>query len=231
MHGKVADPSTANACAELCATVVASALSLKCRVSIATPSGADTGGATFELVAARERPRGVTIPNALGVVAIDDPGALIVGNPLARVHSGGFIAVPTAHSDAGGLWEELPAYVKAIAFDRGVRILGLPALHTATGGDVEAHRWMVAAAFAGVALFAFGALGGPHPTIDGSLVERDVASALRVLHAPSSIVEKAGRLARRLFDAPLEVPRATVEHDLPAVRLGRHDARASVPGG
>jgi hypothetical protein len=227
----VSDLDTANACAELCATVVASALALKCRASIATPSGAAAGGATFDLVAARDRPRGVPVPHGVGVIAIDDPGALIEGHPLERVSSGGLIAVPTTHADAAGLWGDLPVYVKAIAFDRGVRVIGFPALSPVDrgGGEVEEHRWMVAAAFVGVALFAFASSSGARPAIDGSLVERDVADALRALRAPPSVVEKAGKLARRVFESPLEVSRAMIEHDMPAVRLGRHDARASVP--
>jgi len=232
MRGRAADLGTANACAELCATVVASALALQCRVSIATPPAGDADGTTFDLVAAQGRPRGVVAPHALGVIAIDDPGALVDGNPLERVSAGGILALPANHADAKGLWDELPVYAKAIVFDRGVRVLGFPALPPrGVGGDVEAHRWMLAAAFAGVALFAITSAAGPRPGIDGSLVERDVAAALRALHAPATIVERAGRLARRVFESPLEVPRATVEHDLPAVRLGRHDARAGAAPG
>lgn len=88
---------------------------------------------------------------------------------------------------------------------------------------------MVAAAFAGVALFALASAPGTRPAVDGSLVERDVADALRALQAPVAVVEKGGKLARDIFQAPLEVPRAFIERDLPAVRLGRHDARAGVP--
>jgi hypothetical protein len=233
MSGRVADASTANACAELAATVIPSVLALQCRVSVGAPRGSGSvegEGATFDLVAGRDRPRGVAVPHAVDLVALDDPGALLEGNPLARVTSGSLVAVPTTQTDAEGLWGELPVYVKAIAFDRGVRVLGFHAPLRASEGEGEERRWMVAAAFVGVALFALGeGRGGARPAIDGSLVERDVTDALSALHVESSLAAKAGRLARQTFESPLEVPRATVERDLPAVQLGRRDARAGAP--
>ncbi len=234
MRGRVADTSTANACAELCASVVHSALALKCRASIG--AGTESAeGVTFDLVAGRERPRGVTVPHAVGLVALDDPAALIEGNPLARVAPGSLIALPTTQTDAEGFWGELPVYVKAIAFDRRVRVLGFPTPPQPSSQDGgEERRWRVAAAFAGTLLFALGAhasASGSRAAIDGSLVERDVTEALRALSVEPSLAERAAMVARRTFESPLEVPRTMIEGDLPAVRLGRRDARAGSPEG
>jgi hypothetical protein len=230
MRGRVADPVTAGVCAELCATVIASALALKCRVSIGAPGGAGSDGATLDLVLAREKPRGVAVPHVQDLILIDEPGALLEGDPLARLARGGLLAVPTKQTEAGALWDQLPVYVKAIAFDRNVRVIGFPALPSRPGDGEAEHRFLLAAAFAGVALFTLGSKG-TRPEVSGGLVERYVEEALRALNAPPGVLDEAGRLARRVFEAPLEVPRATIEQDLPAVRLGRHDARAGLPPG
>ena len=99
---------------------------------------------------------------------------------------------------------------------------------------------MVAAAFAGLAILVLGARGargadgagpGARPPLDGSLVEREVAGGLEALHAPAHAVELGSKIARRVFEATVEVPRATIELDVSAVRLGRRDARAGAPEG
>jgi pyruvate/2-oxoacid:ferredoxin oxidoreductase alpha subunit len=228
MRGRVADFETASACAELCATVIASALALKCRVSVRPSAGVEGEGAAFDLDAARERPRGASVPLSVGLVAFDDPGALVAGNPLARVVHGSIVAIPTSQETAAGFWAEMPAYVKAIAFDRGVRIVGFP---TIPEGDDLDRRWMIAAAFAGVALLSI-AGGSVHlgrssrAAVDGRLVEREVIATLRAFGADAARAEKAGHVARVAFEAKLEVPRETIERDLASVRLGRRDARA-----
>jgi pyruvate-ferredoxin/flavodoxin oxidoreductase len=228
MRGRVVDFDTASACAELCATVIASALALKCRVSVRPSAGAEGDGAAFDFSAGRERPRGASVPLSVGLVAFDDAGALVTGNPLARVVRGGMVAVPTSQTTADGLWAEMPAYVKAIAFDRGVRIVGFPAIPSSD--DLE-RRWIIAAAFAGVAFFSIaGASGRPgrssRTTVDGPLVEHEVLAALRAFGASDARAGKAGQVARRAFETRLEVPRETIERDLASVRLGRRDARA-----
>jgi hypothetical protein len=67
--------------------------------------------------------------------------------------------------------------------------------------------------------------------VDASLVAREVADALRVAVGPSheAWVPRGAEAARRAFEANVEVPRATVERDQESIRLGRRDARASVP--
>jgi hypothetical protein len=164
----------------------------------------------------------------VGLVAFDDPAALVAGNPLARVVYGSIVAIPTSQETPGGLWADLPAYVKAIAFDRGVRIVGFPAI--ADGEDLD-RRWMIAAAFAGIALLSIAGgsvhLGRSSPAaVDGPLVEREVIAALHAFGAERARASRAGRVARLAFEARLEVPRETIERDLAAVRLGRRDARA-----
>ncbi len=228
MRGRVTDFETAGACAELCATVIASALALKCRVSVRPSAGAEGEGAAFDLEAARDRPRGASVPVSVGLVAFDDQGALVAGNPLARVVHGSVIAIPTSQVTADGLWAEMPAYVKAVAFDRGARIVGFPAVPPDDDPD---RRWMIAAAFAGVALLSIAGtsvhLGsGSRATVNGPLVEREVIVALQALGSSGARAERAGQVARRAFEAGLEVPRETIERDLAAVRLGRRDARA-----
>jgi pyruvate ferredoxin oxidoreductase alpha subunit len=238
MHGYAKDLETANACAELCVTVLEATLALKCRTRVLPRGDGDGGGATFELLAARERPRGVHALGAVQLVLLDDLHALLAGHPLANLARGGFVAVPATRvgaGSAGGLdmMEEallgaLPAYVKAIAFDRGVRVLGF-----APPSADDGLRWKTAATFAGILLFAFGARasasGGERParaSIDGSLVEREVADALRALNLEEVHAREGGAVARRAFEAHVEVGRAAVEKDLTAVHLGRSDARA-----
>jgi hypothetical protein len=231
MRGRVLDFDTASACAELCATVIASALGLKCRVSVRPSAGAEGDGAAFDLSAARERPRGAPLPSSVGLVVFDDPTALLAGNPLARVVHGTLIAVPTAETTADGLWGQMPAYVKAIAFDRGARIVGFPAI----GADPD-RRWLIAAAFAGIALLSIGSASvylarSSCAAVDGPLVEHEVIAALRALRADDACALKAARVARLAFEARLEVPRETIERDLASVRLGRRDARAGALDG
>jgi hypothetical protein len=228
MRGRVADFDTASTCAELCSTVIASALALRCRVSVRPSAGAEGEGAAFDLSAGRERPRGAAVPLSVGLVAFDDAFALIAGNPLARVVSGSIVAVPTSQATADALWAEMPPYVKAIAFDRGARIIGFPAL---PAGEDPERRWMIAAAFAGIALLSIGT-GSVHlgrnsrTTVDGALVEREVIAAMHAFGASDARAERAGQVARLAFETQLEVPRETIERDLAAVRLGRRDARA-----
>ena len=228
MRGRVASLETANACAELCTTVISSALALKCRASVRPSAGAEGNGAAFDLLAARERPRGVSTPLAFGLIAFEDPAALVSGNPLARLVSGSVLAVPTSESTAEGLWAELPSYVKAIAFDREVRVVGFPSFSPGEDGD---SAWMTASAFAGLALLFFAGVSlhlgrASRAAVDGPLVEREVVAALRAFGATDARAEKAGKVARLAFDAHLDVTREIVDQDLAAIRVGRRDARA-----
>jgi len=238
MRGHVPDLSTANACAELAVTVLEGALALKCRVFVRSREPEQGGGAWFDLVAGRERPRGLAALGAVQLVVLDDLRALLSGHPLARVAHGGLVAIPTKESTGEGLFGELPAYVKAIAFDRAVRVLGFAppvasAVAPSEGQDEGERRWTTAAAFAGILLFAFGLAhhgarsgAAARLAIDGSLVEREVAFALRAFGVDAARADEDGKVARRAFEAHVEVSRATLEKDPAAIHLGRSDARA-----
>jgi pyruvate/2-oxoacid:ferredoxin oxidoreductase alpha subunit len=232
MRGHAPDLATANACAELAVTVLEGALALKCRVFVRSrePGPGEGSGAWFDLVAGRERPRGLAALGPVHLVLLDDLRALVAGHPLARVAHGGLVAIPTNETTGEGLFGELPAYVKAIAFDRGVRVLGFA---PSSAKDESERRWTTAAAFAGVMLFAFGLAtpGGrsgaaARLAIDGSLVEREVAFALRAFGVAAERADEDGKVARRAFEAHVEVSRATLEKDLASINLGRSDARA-----
>jgi pyruvate/2-oxoacid:ferredoxin oxidoreductase alpha subunit len=244
VRARVSDLATANASAELCSMVMLSTLAYKSKVFV-RPSGevaeaqgdeaeAERGGSGFDLVAGRDRPRGVAALGAPYVVLLDDLRALHAGHPLARLARGGVVAVPTTQTTEAGFFDELPAYVKTIAFDRGVRLLGFA---LARGSD-EGRRWRTAAALAGVLLFAAGLaaaeghLGaGSRQALDGSLVEREVREAQRALGVDADLVDENARIARHAFEARIEVGRATVERDLGAIRLGRSDTRAGAVDG
>jgi pyruvate/2-oxoacid:ferredoxin oxidoreductase alpha subunit len=228
MRGRVRDAATAEACAELCAAVVSSALGLYVRSSVRKAPAAEGEGFALDFLASRERPRGVHPPHAVGLVALEDAASFAQASPLLRLAEGGVVAVPTQQRSADAVWGELPAYVKAIVFDRNARVVGWT---PAEAGEAEgrARPWLTAAAFAGLALAS--AAGRGRAVVDGSLVSREVAEALRAAVATmdggESIVTRGADAARRAFEAHIEVPRATVERDEESVRLGRRDARAS----
>ncbi len=229
MRGRVKDVVTAEACAELCAAVVSSALGLYVRSSVRRAPAAEGEGFAFDLLASRERPRGVHAPHAVGMVALEDAAMFAAASPLARLADGGVVAVPTHQRSADAVWGELPAYVKAIVFDRNARVVGWsPAEGAET--DARARPWLTAAAFAGLALASAAGRTGRAP-VDGSLVQREVAEALRAAMGAADGAEatlaRGAETARKAFEAHIEVPRATVERDEESVRLGRRDARAS----
>jgi hypothetical protein len=224
MRGITARREVAVAAAELCASVIASALGVRTRVAVRALSPEEGGGVAFDLLAGRERPRGAHIPHDVRVVAIDDPAVLVRGNALARLALGGLLAIPSTQRSADAVWAEIPHWAKAIVFDIGARVVGW--LPPASDDDA----WVSAAAFVGIALVAATAerslVGGR--SIDGAVVAREVADALRVaLDHGSAIAERGGRVAREAFEAHVEVPRATIEREDDGVRLGRRDARAS----
>jgi pyruvate/2-oxoacid:ferredoxin oxidoreductase alpha subunit len=236
MRGHARDLETANACAELAVTVLEAALALKCRTRVRPARGDADGasGATLELVAGRERPRGVASVGPLQLVLLDDVGVLLAGHPLERLERGGVVALPTDAASEEGFLGELPAYVKAMAFDRGVRVVGFrPSASTGARDPEDGRRLRTAATFAGVLLYAFGAATsasgggrGARAAIDGSLVEREVEVALRALGSDESRAHEGAALARAAFEAHLEVGRGAVEKDPAAIHLGRSDARA-----
>ncbi|MDB4998153.1 MAG: Pyruvate flavodoxin/ferredoxin oxidoreductase domain protein [Myxococcaceae bacterium] len=234
LRGRTNDDVTAEAGAELCASVILSVLGLRTRAAVRELTASEGGGFAFDLVASRERPCAAPTLTSLKLIVIDDPRALILGNPLARLARGGVLAVPTETSTPDALWGEVPPYVKAIVFDRGARVVGFPVVAPAGAdgnagdgkADVGPGRFVAAAAFAGIAL-AFASSAGRR-AIDPSLVAREVSEA--VLFACGAGCEatakQAGELARRTFEAHVEVPRTTVEKDSDAIRLGRQDARS-----
>jgi Pyruvate:ferredoxin oxidoreductase core domain II/Pyruvate flavodoxin/ferredoxin oxidoreductase, thiamine diP-bdg len=228
MRGRVRDAATAEACAELCTSVVSSALGLHVRASVRRTGAAEGEGFAFDLLASRDRPRGAHAPHAVRLVALEDAAMFSVASPLARLADDGVLAVPTQQRSADAVWSELPAYAKAIVFDRHARILGwTPTEET----DPTARRWLTAAAFAGLALASAAGRTGRAP-VDGSLVAREVAEALRAAvggaaGSGETVVAKGAEAARKAFEAHIEVPRATIERDEEAIRLGRRDTRAS----
>jgi pyruvate-ferredoxin/flavodoxin oxidoreductase len=234
MRGRVKDPRTAEAAAELCASVLHSALGLRARASVrrieAKGGREDEGeGFAFDVLASRERPRGAHAPDTVRLVVLDDGGSLVHGNPLARLARGGMVAFPSRQRAPEAVWAELPPYAKAIVFDRDARVVGFAS--PGRGPDAEAASWVAAAAFVGVALAAVGEAspGGSRPALDPSLVAREVGDALRAAlgSANEEAVREGAAAARAAFEASVEVPRATIERDEDAVRLGRRDARAT----
>ncbi len=225
MRGRVGDAQVADACAELCASLVHSAFGLRARGSTRPTSGADGEGFTFDVVASREGRRGSHPPHALRVVALGDTAVLLKGNPIARLGDGGVLAIPSAHRTAEGVWGELPPYAKAIVFDRGARVIGF-APPPADAPTVDAP-WLAAATFAGIALACVAPSGSR--ALEPSLVAREVHAALQLALGASreALVSRGATLARAAFEASVEVPRATIEKDEESVRLGRRDARAA----
>jgi pyruvate/2-oxoacid:ferredoxin oxidoreductase alpha subunit len=236
MRGVTSRRELAIAAGELAAAVLTSAFGVRVRVAVRAPSADEGGGVAFDLLAAKERPRGLHAPHAVHLVVLEDTAALARGNPFLRLASGGAMALPTMHRSAAGLWGDVPAWARALAFDREGRVLGwTPA---APGQDL----WTAAAAFVGIALAVAAGLPmfATDRVIDANFVEREVGDALRVALAagPNMVVPPAGHsiddavksgvgLARDAFASHVEVPKATVQREDEMVRLGRLDARAS----
>ena len=232
MRGRVKDLATAEACAELVSSVLVSALGLRARATARPLPAAEGDGFAFDIHASRERPRGSHAPHAVHVVALDEASALIRGNVLLRLSDGGVLVVPTEQRTADGVWNEVPPYVKAIVHDRGARLVGWSTASITTDAAFDARRapWLTAAGFAGIALAFASSKPGGRPGIDPSLVAREVKDGLLLAlgSGEEAIARRGGEHARQTFAASVEVPRATVERDEEAVRLGRRDARARV---
>lgn len=227
MRARVAELETAIVCADLCVAVLGSTLGLHARATVRPLAPIEGGGYAVDLAAGRRRPRGTHAPHAVRVIALDDPATLVANNPLARLARGGTIALPSAQRSADGVWSELPAWVKAIAFDRRANVVAYerpaPGTHP---------TWRHAAALAAIALVEAGRAAGSRAerAVDPSLVAREVAEAVRGALADAAdadtVAVAAGETARRCFEAHVDVPRATIERDEEAIRLGRKDARA-----
>ena len=232
MRGIAGRREVAAAAAELCAAVLASALGLRTRVAVRDLSDDEGGGVAFDLVASRERPRGTHAPHAVNLVALGDPAFLTRGNALARLAAAGVVAVPSERRAAEALWAEVPPWVKALAFDRAARVVGWSPAAASAERD-EAGTWVAAAAFVGIALAAAAsdkalgaAAGRDGPVLDGGVVHREVAEALRfgVALSPGQaelLADRGASVARAVFEAIVEVPRATIEREDDGVRLGR----------
>ena len=221
MRGRVRDVATAEACAELCAVIASSVLGLHVRASVRKLTAIEGEGVAFDLLAGRDRPRGLHAPHAVRLVAIDDAASLIHANPLLRLAEGGTVAIPTIQRSADALWSEVPAYAKAIVFDRSARVIGFPPIDES---DEKVRRWITASTFAGLALASASGRNG----VDGSLVQREVNEAILAALGPAAeaIAARGAETARRVFEGHVEVPRATVERDEESIRLGRRDSRA-----
>jgi len=225
MRGVAPTREIAVAAAKVSATVFASLLGVRCRAAVRTFPEEEGGGVGFDLLAARERPRGIHAPHTTRAIAIADPEALSRGNALARLARGGLLALPTHQRSADALWAEVPSWAKAIVFDRGVRVLGWS---PRTNAD---DSWVAAAGFVGIALAAAwrdGSLPGAR-ALEAAAVQREVADALLMagVDAARLAADRGGQAAREAFEAHIEVPRVTVEREDDGVRLGRRDARAT----
>jgi pyruvate/2-oxoacid:ferredoxin oxidoreductase alpha subunit len=224
MRGTMSTREAALATADLCATVLASALGARTRVTMRAQSVEEGGGFAVDILAARDRPRGTHAPHTLSVVAIEDVDAVARGNPLARLALGGLVAFPTTQRSADGVWAEVPPWAKAVVFDRTARLLGwAPA-------TASRSAWLTASAFAAIALVAAAGdrelAGGRR--VDGAVAASEVSDALRRAGREAAAeAEAGGRLARDTFDACIEVPRTTLDREDDGVRQGRRDARAS----
>ena len=234
MRGIASRRDVASAAAELCAAVLASALGLRTRVLVRDLGEDEGGGFAFDLVASRQRPRGTHAPHTIGLVALDHQALLTRGNALVRLAQAGVVAVPSDRRAADALWAEVPSWVKAIAFDRGARVIGW----SPWAGTGERERdlvgtWVAASAFVGIALAAAATdrglglrAGSDAASIDGAIVQREVAEALRVgvaVHASEAalVADRGASAARAAFESIVEVPRATIEREDDGVRLGR----------
>jgi hypothetical protein len=214
MRGIASRREVAAAAAELCAAVIASALGLRTRVAVRALSPEEGDGVAFDLVAARERPRGNHAPHAMGVIAVADAALLARGNPFARLVPSGIIAFPSARRAADSLWAEIPQWARMLASERRARIVGW------TPGGVEDDAWMSAAAFAGIALAtatrSADRQSAGSPPIDGAVVEREVADALSFAigaERVDGLVRRGATAARNVFEQIVEVPSATIERD------------------
>ncbi len=233
MRGVAGRRQVAAAAAELCAAVLASALGLRTRVAVRDLAYEEGGGFAFDLVASRQRPRGTHAPHAVSLVALGDPAFLTHGNALTRLAAAGVVAVPSERRAAEALWAEVPSWVKALAFDRGARVVGWSPTSAGSGEHDEVGTWVAAAAFVGIALAAAAsdrrlgmASSKDGVVLDGGVVQREVAEALRVGVAlqpgeAALVADRGASVARAVFEAVVEVPRATIERDDDGVRLGR----------
>jgi hypothetical protein len=137
------------------------------------------------------------------------------------------IAMPSDRRAAEALWAEVPSWVKAVAFDRGARVVGwAPAGSRGDRDSGDAGKWVAAAAFVGIALAAAASDRELGASIEGAVVEREVAEALRVgvaSHASEAalVAGRGASVARAVFEAIVEIPRAMIEREDDGVRLGR----------
>jgi pyruvate ferredoxin oxidoreductase alpha subunit len=234
MRGIAGRRDVAAAGAELCAAVLASALGLRTRVLVRDLGDDEGGGFAFDLIASRQRPRGTHVPHSFGLVALDQPSLLARGNALTRLSQGGMIAMPSDRRAAEALWAEVPSWVKAIAFDRAARVVGWsPGQATGEREREVVSTWVAASAFVGIALAAAATdralglrAGSDAATIDGAIVQREVAEALRVgvaVHVSEAalVADRGASAARAVFESIVEIPRATIEREDDGVRLGR----------
>ena len=65
-------------------------------------------------------------------------------SPLARLADEGVLAVPTQQRSADAVWAEIPAYAKAVVFDRHAHVVGwLPVEESDPEVASVAHRGCV----------------------------------------------------------------------------------------
>jgi pyruvate/2-oxoacid:ferredoxin oxidoreductase alpha subunit len=225
---RAASPERGEAIADLCTRIVMGTLGLRTRATVRPVKDAGAEEVMVDLFAARERPRGIHPPHAVRLIIMDSVASLLQGHPLARLGMRGALAIPSAATSPEGVWSELPAYAKALAFDRHARVFGFrPATDEDATADKAIEPWFHAARVAGVAVGTAGAPG--RPVLDPSRLARDVEAVLVKALGPSQVeaARRGGAIARAAMESIVEVPRAILERDEDSIRLGRRDTRAS----
>jgi pyruvate-ferredoxin/flavodoxin oxidoreductase len=225
---RASSPERGEAVADLCTQIVMGTLGLRTRATVRPVKDAGNDEVMVDLFASRERPRGVHPPHAVRLLILGSVASLLQGHPLARLGLRGALAFPSNASSPEGVWSELPAYAKALVFDRHARVFGFRPSAQAEGTDKAIEPWLYAALVAGVAVGTAGTPG--RPVLDPSRLARDVEDLLQkplAAHGGADAARRGGAIARAAMESILEVPRATLERDEESIRLGRRDTRAS----
>jgi pyruvate-ferredoxin/flavodoxin oxidoreductase len=243
MRVRTDDEAAARAAATLVATVFHALLGWRARVAVRPVAPVEGTGVALDVDAGKDRPRAAHAPHVVRVLVLDNAAALLgpagPPTPLRRLGDAAVLVVPSDQRSGDLLWAELPPYVKAVVYDRRARVLGWQGeREVAEGHDVTSRAWVRGAAFVGLALANAneGPSGEGRPRFDRARVHAEIEAAVLAAlgsratgatrHAAENVARRAADAGARAFDGPVEVPRAVVERDEDAVRLGRRDARS-----